>query len=80
MANSKSKEYGPNWLIFVSIIIVGVFFLADAAGIYALTRWTARLGVGLVWSAIALIIAGGRWSGNVAVVITWIGIVTVFLF
>ncbi|HOP06792.1 MAG TPA: hypothetical protein PLF13_05810 [candidate division Zixibacteria bacterium] len=78
--SQNSKKYGPSWLIYTSLVIVGILLLADAVQMLTLTRWTAKVGIGLIWSAIALLTGKGRWAGNLAVIIIWAGIIATYLF
>ncbi len=77
-APAKVKEQ-PFWLIYISLLISGIILLADAVGIEALDRWTARLGIALTYSAIALLVANGRKAGFVAVAILWISVIIAYI-
>lgn len=77
--NGNSKKDGPVWLIYGALIIAGVLLLADAMNVYSLMRISARIGIGLVWTAIALLVGKGRWAGNFAVVIVWAGVIATFI-
>ena len=80
MANDKgSSKAEPNWLIYLALLLAGILLLAEAFNIYQLTRWTARLGIGLVFSAVAMFVANGRWAGNVAIVIIWLAVVVAYI-
>jgi hypothetical protein len=63
------------WLIYISLIISGILLLGSALGSILLTKLTAKLGVGLLYSAFALIIGNGRQSGFIAVAILWVSII-----
>jgi hypothetical protein len=67
------------WLIYLSLIISGIILLGNALGPGLLTKWTAKLGIGLLYSAFALIIGNGRKSGFIAVSILWISIIITIL-
>ncbi len=71
----KAKKKQPWWLVYTSLLLSGMLLLADAYDVTQLHRWTARLGVALVFSAIALIWARGRMPGKIAVAIIWIAVV-----
>ena len=77
-SGGKSSS-GPLWLIWVALLIAGLLLLAEAFHIYQLTRTTTRLGVALVWSAVALMIGNGRWAGNMATVIVWLAVVLAYV-
>lgn len=71
----KTAKKQPWWLVYISLLLSGVLLLADAYNVTQLHRWTARLGVALVFSAIALLWAGGKVPGRIAVAIIWIAVV-----
>jgi len=64
----------PYWLIYVAIMIAGILLLAQAFGWIQLNKLTARLGIALIYSAIAMLVGQGRWAGNLATVIVWLGV------
>ena len=66
------------WLVYMSLIIAGIVFLGDAYGLAQMDRWTARIGIALVWSAITLLIGNGRAVGYVAATITWAAVVLIW--
>jgi len=63
------------WLIYVALVLAGLLFLADAFGVSHLERWTARLGIALVYSAFALLVGNGRKVGYAATAIIWLPLV-----
>jgi hypothetical protein len=71
---AKRKKKQPFWLIYVALLLAGILLLADAYNLTQLSRWTARLGISLVFSAIALIVGNGRTVGYMAVAIIWIAV------
>jgi hypothetical protein len=76
----KKKRKQPFWLIYTALLLAGAILLADAYDFTQLARWTARLGVSLVFSAIALIIGNGRSAGFVAAAIIWLAVIaTIFV-
>ena len=68
------------WLIYTALILAGIFFLADAFNISHIDRWTARLGIALLFSAFALIIGNGRKVGYVATAIIWLPLVVPLIY
>lgn len=66
------------WLVYVSLVIAGIMFLGDAYGLAQMDRWTARIGIALVWSAATLLIGNGRPVGYVATTITWVAVVLIW--
>ena len=78
MSNGKS---GNNvlWLIYLSLVLAGVLLLGDALRIHFLIKLTARLGVALIFSAIALIAAKDKPPGIISIAIIWIAVlITIF--
>jgi len=68
----------PYWLIYISLLLAGLLLLADAYHFAQLYRWTARLGIALVYSAVSLFIGRGRAAGYIASVIIWLAAVATF--
>jgi len=66
------------WLIYASLILAGILLIGDGFGIQFLTRLSMRLGIGLVFSAIALIIGKDRPAGIIATAIIWVAILITF--
>ena len=64
--NTPTKPKQPVWLVYVSLFVAGVILLGDAFSWSFLYSWTARLGVALVFSAVALLIGNGRSVGYIA--------------
>ncbi len=79
MAESASRPQQAIWLVYVSLIIAGLLLLGEAYGLAGLHRWTARIGIALVWSAIALLVGNGRWSGHAGTFIVWAAVILVWI-
>ncbi|KAA3633421.1 MAG: hypothetical protein DWP97_09210 [Calditrichaeota bacterium] len=67
------------WLIYVSLALSGLVLLADAYSIYPLAKWTAKLGIALVYSAFALVVGNGRKSGYTAAAIIVVAVLATFV-
>ena len=67
------------WLVYVSLALSGLLLLADAYSIYPLAKWTAKLGIALVYTAFALVVGNGRKSGFVASGIIIIAVLATFV-
>jgi hypothetical protein len=76
--NGGSSKSDPTWLVYAGLIVSGALLLADAFNFHALTRWTAKIGIGLIWTALALMIGKGRWAGNFAVIVVWLGVLLTY--
>jgi len=69
-----------NWLIYLSLIISGLLLLADAFDATYLNRWTARIGIGLLFTAFAFIVGAGHRKTPIAIGILYGSIlITYFL-
>ncbi len=78
MTEASAAKTSPKkmvWLIYAALILAGIVFLADAFNISHLDRWTARLGIALLFSAFALIVGNGRKVGYIATAIIWLPLV-----
>ena len=64
------------WLVYLSLLLAGLLLLADAYSLTQLHRWTARLGIALVYSAVCLFAGRGRLVGYIAAAIIWLAVVT----
>jgi hypothetical protein len=67
------------WLIYGGALIAGIILIADAVGYAPMERLSAKLGLALVYSALALLIGGSRPSGIIATVLVWIAVVLTFV-
>jgi hypothetical protein len=73
------KKRQPLWLIYIALVVSGILFLADPLNLYVLQRWPARLGIALIYSAVALMIGNGRPAGFVATAIVWISVLLLII-
>lgn len=79
-AKVKAKEKKQHlWLVYLALLIAGAILLADAFEIAQMNRWTAKLGISLVWTALALFTGGGRPVGIAGVAIVWLAVLATFL-
>ena len=76
----KQKEAGKAyWLIYVALLIGGTLLIADASHFAPLQKVTAKLGIGMVYSAFALFVGNGRPAGYFATGIIWVAVLATFL-
>ena len=71
-SKKKSQYY---WLIYLAFLLGGIILIAQAVDFTSITKWTAKLGVALLFSAFALLVANGKKTGYVATSIIWIVII-----
>jgi hypothetical protein len=76
--NNETGSRNLRWLIYTALLISGVVLIGDALNIAIISKLTTRLGVGLLFSALALIIGKNHPSGIIAVGIIWIAIIITF--
>lgn len=74
----ETSKKQPLWLIYLAALLAGLILLADAFGYAPLQKLTARLGIALLFSAIALVVANGRAPGYIATTILWIAVLLTF--
>ena len=75
---NKSKPTKLIWLIYIALLISGIVLIGDALNVSAISKLTTRLGVGLLFSALALIFGKNRPHGIIAVGIVWVAIIITF--
>jgi len=78
--SSAAKKKQPVWLLYVAAGLAGVLMLADALNVTFLARVPAKLGIGLVFSVIALLSDRGKNMGIIAAVLIWAAVVVTFLY
>jgi len=70
----------PCWLVYLSLLVAGLLLLGDAYHFAHLDRWTAKLGLALIYSAVSLFIGGGRATGYIAAAVVCLAILaTLFI-
>ncbi len=76
----KKKNAEPYWLIYISAILSGLLLIGYALDIGALQKISARLGIGLLFGAFALIVGRSRVAGYIAAgLVGFVVILTFFL-
>jgi len=74
------KKKQPVWLLYTAAVVAGGLLLADALNVTFLSRVPAKLGIGLVFSAVALLLDKSKIIGIIATVIVWAAVVVTFLY
>ena len=75
---NKSKPTKLIWLIYFAFLLSGIILIGDALNISVISKLTTRLGIGLLFSALALIIGKNRPHGIIAMGIVWVVIIITF--
>lgn len=66
------------WLVYGALLVAGLLWLADAANYTPLQKTSARLGLGMVYIALSLIVANGRPAGWIATGIVGVSVILLF--
>ena len=66
------------WLIYTALVLAGLILIGDALQIQILAKLTARLGIALIFSALALLLAKDKPSGIIATSIIWVAVIITF--
>lgn len=69
----------PYWIVYLGLLLAGVLMMSQAAGYYPLQKISAKLSLGLLYSAVALYVGNGRAPGYIGTVIIWGAIIVSFL-
>lgn len=77
---NKAAKAPPNqknqyWIMYVSLLVAGVLLLADAYTWPHLEKWTARLGIALIYTAVALLVGKGNTSSVIGSIILWVAVI-----
>ncbi len=78
-AASSGKPKQPYWLIYVGLLIGGILLLADANHYLPLQKISAKLGIGMIYSALALFVGNGKPPGIIATCIVWVAVLATFI-
>lgn len=74
-----NKPKPPLWLLYTAIVLSGLLFLGEAAGITVLQKVPAKLAIALLFTAFALLVGKGRPTGYIAVGLVWLTVITLFI-
>ena len=76
--SAKRKPEQPWWLLYLTMLVGGMLLLSYVFGWFQMDRWTARLGLALVYSAFILLMGRGRTMGFICVAVIWIVAIATF--
>ena len=68
-----------HWLIYIAAVLASLLLIADAANFGVATKITARLGIGMLYTAFAFIVAGSRPSTYIGTILLWVAIALAIL-
>lgn len=69
----------PYWIIYLGLLLAGILMLSQAAGYHPMQKISAKLSLGLLYSAVALYVGNGRAPGYIGTVVVWGAILVSFL-
>ena len=70
----------PFWLIYLALLLSGLLLLGDAYNLFGLSRWTARLGIALLYVVMALIVGKDKPAAAFGIGIVVVAvIITIFV-
>jgi len=76
----KKQKKQPYWLIYIALLLAGIVLITDAYQVTQLQKWTARMGVAMIYSAFALVVGRGHPSGIIATIIICLAVLLTFVF
>lgn len=79
VAKAPPNAKNQYWISYVSLLVAGILLLGDAYSWPHLEKWTARLGIALVYSAIALLVGKGNTPSVIGCVILWVAVLVTIL-
>jgi hypothetical protein len=69
--NKSRKQRLPLWLLYLGLALAGLLLIAKGFDIAHLSRWTAQLGIALVYTALTFLVLGGKPHSWTGVVVVW---------
>ncbi len=70
----------PFWMIYLALVVAAIVLLADGLSIPHLERWTARVGLGVLFTTVFLIVSSNQTRAIVASAMIWLAIIATFLY
>jgi hypothetical protein len=64
-----------SWIMYVALILAGLILIAEAFGLATLNRWTAKIGIALLYTALAYLVGQDRVVATIGVVIVWAAVI-----
>lgn len=81
-SNSQSEEpikKSSYWMIYASLLISAILLIGDGLAITHLEKWTAKVGVALLFSVLFLLISKNQTKAIIASIIIWIAVIATFV-
>ena len=82
MAKDSGGESGGGkkyyWLIYLAVLVAGVLLIADAVHFRPIVKIPARLGIALIYSALAFMAAGSKAPAIIGTILVWAAVLLMF--
>ncbi len=79
-AQTTKANKGPLWMIYLSLIVAAMVLLGDGLSIPHLERWTARVGVALLFTTLFLIVCRNMTRAILASAVMWLAVIATYLY
>jgi len=80
--NSKTKEpvkRSTYWMIYTSIFVSAVILLGDGMALTHLNKWTAKVGIALLFTVFFMLVCKNQTKAIIASLIIWIAVIATFV-
>jgi len=71
---------GAYWMIYLGLAVAAIVLLGDGLAIPHLERWTARIGIALLFTTLFLVVCRSMTRAIIASGIVWLAVVATFLY
>ena len=81
-SNSQTEEPKKKsffWMFYMSLLISAILLLGDGLAITHLEKWTAKVGVALLFSVFFLLVCKNQTKAIIASAIIWIAVIATFV-
>ena len=78
-APAKSNK-GAYWMIYLGLAVAAILLLGDGLSIPHLERWTAKVGVALLFTVLFLLVCRSMTRAIIASGIIWLAVIATFLY
>ncbi|MBU8933125.1 MAG: hypothetical protein KOO62_03870 [candidate division Zixibacteria bacterium] len=78
-AQTKGTK-GAFWMIYLGLAVAAIVLLGDGLSISHLERWTARIGIALLFTVLFLLVCRNMTRAITASAIIWLAVIATFLY
>ncbi|MFH2048709.1 MAG: hypothetical protein ABIJ12_04610 [bacterium] len=72
----KKSSY---WMIYTSLLIAAVVLLGDGLAISHLNKWTAKVGIALIFTVFFMLVCKNQTKAIIASLIIWVAVIATFV-